>query len=356
MNVSVRSALLAGVASLSAVVITVPSAPQVPVERHQAPIALMASVEPQPKAPSSTVLTRDDKPVSMVVAQGPGNVALVPLAAPPGEVGVQNVASDVIDTVYSFTRYWANYAALYLAPWALGFIPFGWIATDQINIWYNNFVLPVVDSFVYDFLIPVVNNPLNPVVWIDGIADIAVTAVNGVIGGLVDEVYWAWSLLPLPPLPPWPFAATELVDDAQLRTMALDESLLTDPLAPEELTEEPLVLTEEIVESPELVEQEFVETDVLDDDLLLDEIVTDEVIGDDVITDEVTELDETTEETEEIEQTEEETEVETELEETETEVEETETEDDETEDDDTETDDNTPSDAPSDPSDDTETD
>lgn len=121
---------------------------------------------------------------------------------------VQNAASDLIDTVYSISRYWANYVSLDLGPWLINWIPFGYLISDQIYIWYPNFVLPVVDSFVYDFLDPVVNDPLNLNVWLDGIGDIIDTALTGVYNGIVGEIQYAlsfdWFPFPLPPLPPFP--------------------------------------------------------------------------------------------------------------------------------------------------------
>ncbi|QZT60974.1 hypothetical protein [Mycolicibacterium austroafricanum] len=120
----------------------------------------------------------------------------------------QNAASDLIDTVYSISRYWANYVSLDLGPWLINWIPFGYLISDQIYIWYPNFVLPVVDSFVYDFLDPVVNDPLNPAVWLDGIGDIINTALTGAYNGVVGEIQYAlsfdWFPIPLPPLPPFP--------------------------------------------------------------------------------------------------------------------------------------------------------
>lgn len=125
---------------------------------------------------------------------------------------VLNAASDVINDVYAVTRYWANYVSLELGPWLINWVPFGYLISDQIYIRYPDFVLPVVDSFVYDFLDPVVNNPLDLGVWVTGIGDIINTAVTGVYNGIVSEIQYVldfgWFPIPLPPLPdfPLPFA------------------------------------------------------------------------------------------------------------------------------------------------------
>ncbi|CAA0127914.1 Uncharacterised protein [Mycolicibacterium vanbaalenii] len=134
-----------------------------------------------------------------------------------------NAASDLIDGVYSFTRYWANYVSLELGPWLINWIPFGYLISDQIYIWYPDFVLPVVDSFVYDFLDPVVNNPLDLGVWINGIGDIINTAVTGVYNGIVSEIDYVlsfgWFPIPLPPLPDFPLPG--LTSDSAVTATAL---------------------------------------------------------------------------------------------------------------------------------------
>lgn len=124
------------------------------------------------------------------------------------EPATQNAASDLIDGVYSVSRYWANYVSLELGPWLINWIPFGYLVSDQIYIWYPDFVLPTVDSFVYDFLDPVVNNPLDLTVWIDGIGAVLNTAATGIANGIASEVNYivtfGWFPIPLPPLPDFP--------------------------------------------------------------------------------------------------------------------------------------------------------
>lgn len=297
---------MAGIASLGAVAIAVPSAVPAPVAQH-APVALVAHVSapPAPETPvAPTVLTgKDNEPIAILSA-GPQGVQLVPvisdarLAAAPGDVTVQNAASDFITAAYEAIEPWVTYLVTDLTPWALGFIPFGWIIGDQIEIWYNALALPVADAFVYQFLNPVVNDPLNPAVWFNGFAAIGNAAITGVVDGLVSEVYWAWSLLPLPPLPPWPFAAAAdaAVEDSQFRTMAFDESKTTDGEVIEEVvTDEVITEPVEDSEEPESDEQEQIDTDLGDEDgdLAEDEDLTDELTEDE-LTDEVTE-DEVTE-------------------------------------------------------------
>ncbi|MEE9242655.1 MAG: hypothetical protein V3U55_01150 [Mycobacterium sp.] len=148
----------------------------------------------------------------------PGYVTIAP-AAPnaqgdsAGNIGqgalegpeTQNTASDLIDSVYSVTRYWANYVSTELGPSLINWVPFGYLVSDQILIWYPDFVRPTVDSFVYDFLDPVVDDPLNLTVWVDGVSDIINTAATGVSDAISNEINYivtlGWFPFPLPPAP-----------------------------------------------------------------------------------------------------------------------------------------------------------
>lgn len=169
-----------------------------------------------------SITTDPGAPTSVSDPGSPGTI-VPPIDAAPAaaDVEVRNAASDVINSVYAFTKYWANYVALDLGPWLINWIPFGYLVSDQINIWYQAFVLPVVDSFVYQFLDPVVNQPLNPGVWWNGAWAIANTALNGIVSGISSEVDYVFSLgwlpFPLPPFPAAPQGATPQIGDAALR-------------------------------------------------------------------------------------------------------------------------------------------
>ena len=164
-----------------AIVAAVPSA------HHATPTPIPAGA-PTPRAKTTT-------PAPSGSAAGP----------PAAVVAPANAVSNVIDAVYAVSRYWANYMSLELGPWLINWIPFGYLISDQIYIWYPTFVLPVVDSFVYQFLDPVVNDPLNLGVWLNGISAMINTAIDGVISGISQEInYWltgGWLPFPLPPLP-----------------------------------------------------------------------------------------------------------------------------------------------------------
>ncbi|KUI38268.1 hypothetical protein [Mycobacterium sp. GA-2829] len=149
---------------------------------------------------------------------------------------VSNAASNVIDDVYSVARYWANYIALDLGPWLLGWVPLGYLIADQIDIWYPDLVLPTADSFVYDFLDPVVNDLFNPAVWADGINAVVRTAAAGFANGVADEIDYilslGWFPIPLPPLPTPPLPRVASVAGPVL-TLATEDA--------DEVAEEPLV-------------------------------------------------------------------------------------------------------------------
>ncbi|MGD9621993.1 MAG: hypothetical protein AB7G47_13155 [Mycolicibacterium sp.] len=249
MNASTRAALTTGAAALSlgALAVTasvppesmrtiqvvrpatfaadiVPDASGAPVEHPSeedldSALALIEQLTPVANGRVVTVTFADH--------ENPGTVTIAPAPAPAPGAGAaaragsevaggatvegpvaNNAASDVIDAVYSVSRYWANYVSLELGPWLINWLPFGYLISDQIYIWYPDFVLPTVDSFVYDFLDPVVNDPLNPTVWIDGIGAMLNTAANGVIKGISDEITYivtfGWFPIPLPPLPDFP--------------------------------------------------------------------------------------------------------------------------------------------------------
>jgi hypothetical protein len=202
MTVSVRSYLTAGMAAVVVGAMAIaPVQPSAPSSITVDSLRLSAAVQP---------LVNQVNTAAATLGQG-DPVAPVRQLQPQASATANNAASDAIDNIYQWVLYWGNYFALDLGPYLLGWIPFGYLISDQIYIWYPNFTIPVADSFVYDFLDPVVNDFWNPTVWRDGLTAIAQTAVSslGVVG--TQEVAYFWSLqwfpFPLPPLPPLPFAA-----------------------------------------------------------------------------------------------------------------------------------------------------
>ncbi|GAY15962.1 hypothetical protein [Mycobacterium sp. shizuoka-1] len=205
MSVSTRSYLTAGAAAMLVGAMAIaPVQPSTPTPTTAAAVRLSAAVQP--------LVNQVDTAAAVLGQTAPAPAVQQPTAKAAAQA--DNSASNAIDAAYGVIRYWANYLSLELGPWLLGWIPFGYLISDQIYIWYPNFTLPVMDSFVYDFLDPVVNDFWNPTVWANGLTAIANTARIGLNTVVQQEVAYFWSLawfpIPLPPLPPLPFAATRV--------------------------------------------------------------------------------------------------------------------------------------------------
>ncbi|MDH6244603.1 hypothetical protein [Mycobacterium sp. OTB74] len=243
MSVSVRSYLTAGVAAIGASAIaiapTVVPLPDIQVANTAAQVRpaishemveLAAAVEQMAAraaaaAAGSTAPTQPDPVISALQTLVPsaGTSIPVPGNTPTGStatsaaatvgsnavVAPQNAASDWLINAYQFIQYWVDYG-VDLSQYILGWIPFGYLIGDQVGIVYYNLVRPVADTTVYNLLVPVLNDPLNPAVWLNGIGDVAWSVGAGLVNtGVAEFNYWfGWLLPPLPPLPPLPLAAT----------------------------------------------------------------------------------------------------------------------------------------------------
>lgn len=113
----------------------------------------------------------------------------------------QNSASNAIDAIYQSARGAVTYG-VQLASYVLQFVPLGYLISDQLNILYYNLGLPIADSIVYGLIDPVVNDPLNPAVYVNGIATVGQTTVNAAINTAVAEFnnFFGWLIPPLPPV------------------------------------------------------------------------------------------------------------------------------------------------------------
>ena len=337
MNASVRAALAAGVVAVTggAVAFSPPihslservSAVVAPITYTAGSTRILPIADREVLAAliNPTLLTGEGASSPFLPALVP-NLALADEPAPDATedgVTVQNAASDVIESVYRFTRYWANYVSLDLGPWLINWIPFGYLISNQIQIWYPRFVLPVVDSFVYDFLVPVVNDPLNLAVWAQGIGDMINTAVTGVRDGITEEIRYivtlGWLPFPLPPLPPFPIPGGSLATvsaDAgvQLATVggadaavedtaaegAGDAAAPADVDAAEPVSQKPTVVREDVATAAEdgvsgEVSEGAVDEDVAEEDAAEEDAVEEDVVDEDVV-DEVEQADEAADE------------------------------------------------------------
>jgi hypothetical protein len=216
MSTSVRSYLLAGFTAVAVSIIAIPSPvpPRAPVvaevphvDVRVAPrIDLAASVRslvtnpPNPAhvAAATAAIARIDPAASKAaVARQPALRAAVTAAV----AAPQNAASNTIDAVYQSARNAVTYG-VQLASYALQFIPYGYLISDQINIFYYNLGLPIADSIVYELIDPVVNDPLNPAVYVNGLINVGQTSVNAAVNTGIAEFnnFFGWLIPPLPPI------------------------------------------------------------------------------------------------------------------------------------------------------------
>ncbi|SBS76520.1 conserved exported hypothetical protein [uncultured Mycobacterium sp.] len=205
MTVSTRSYLIAGAAAMVVGAMAIaPIQPSAPASITMDTVRLSAAVQPLVNQVNTAAVTLGQAAPAAAVQQPQAQKA----------AQANNNVSNAIDAAYGVIMYWSNYLALELGPYLLGWIPFGYLISDQIYIWYPNFTVPVADAFVYNFLDPVVNDFWNPTVWRDGLTAIANATRVGLGTVVQQEIAYAWSLawfpFPLPPLPPLPFAATKV--------------------------------------------------------------------------------------------------------------------------------------------------
>jgi hypothetical protein len=195
MDISLRSALTAGVAGISASVIALsPSLtplPQYSMSQASSTVASHATVDLRavtlplfPPAPTTAQLLEALESLR-AAAVTPGIVTT------PGLINLANA----IDAAYLAIEPWVAYA-FEVVSYVLGWIPYGWIIDDQIFVIYN-FVESLIHSGVF-----------NTTDWLRGegsalknIADWIVDAGLSLVWLGLDELS-AW--VPLPPLPAYP--------------------------------------------------------------------------------------------------------------------------------------------------------
>ena len=103
------------------------------------------------------------------------------------EVGVTNVASDLVDAVYVPIRNGIDYGVAVLQD-VLAPIPVVRIAGDQVELLWNTLVEPIADSVVFGAVDPILNAPLNINSYINGAIAVGSTTVNSLIATGFAEV------------------------------------------------------------------------------------------------------------------------------------------------------------------------
>ncbi|MEZ0051682.1 hypothetical protein ABIA30_002690 [Mycobacterium sp. MAA66] len=221
---SVRTRLNAGVAAAAATALVLPavaqSAPRaVTADRvavvSDAParafaVRLLGAVEqlqhataPSPTPVAATQipsLTTKTTPRALAATASP-EPAAASIAQTLGSIGgnLQNAIINGYNTILP----WINWGVS-TAQWAVGWVPWvGWVASDQIGIFYYSLISPMITSGVYNTAY-VIGGTIGLGA---GISNFINDTGNAIRGFVQAEVNWALSFLP--PLPPLPFAATK---------------------------------------------------------------------------------------------------------------------------------------------------
>lgn len=177
-----------------------------------------------PTAPGAPSVTTSPLPLAPTAHPGPfvqpRSVAaetLAPAAAPPRSgapaaaaagPAVANSITNGIDQAYQFIQYWVDYG-VDLAQWGAGFVPvIGGLVSAQIGIVYDNLIRPIANSFVYNLVDPIINDPSFSNI-VNSFGRFGGDIVNSVI-----NFAWAEARYFLPPLPPLPGVALQATADA----------------------------------------------------------------------------------------------------------------------------------------------
>jgi hypothetical protein len=217
MTISLRSHLIAGVATIAAsAVVAAPSLappplPQ-PVTSHT--IGLATAVGPlrqQPK-PDNIPTLADEVQRGIIPSLG----AVFPAPPTPGPSPVTTDFASTIKNTYSAIEPWVRYG-FEVATYAVGWVPYvGWLS-GQIMIFYN-FGERIVRSLVFnsaDWL-------WGPLPFGQGVQNIAQDSWNALVQLGIDQ--WNFWLPPLPPLPPLPFATRQATTPAATLTPTRQQS------------------------------------------------------------------------------------------------------------------------------------
>jgi hypothetical protein len=138
MNISARSVLMAGVATLTATAVAAAPSVQPPPPRPAPAIQLAATAAPpgqdDPAAPRLLQVLLNDPLRLLGPRVTPGTITAVPPA--PIEFAIAPNLADTIDNVYLAVEPWVEYAAL-VATDILGWVPWvGWLS-GQIMVFYR---------------------------------------------------------------------------------------------------------------------------------------------------------------------------------------------------------------------------
>jgi len=219
-NISARSMLTAGIATIGATAIVIaPSvAPPAPGAHQAVELAAQSRTLVERQSFVALMAATQQRLQNQNAAAAPiGNGVAPTLVAFPG-------SGQAIKDVYDFAEYWVAYG-VDVADYVLGWIPFGYLIGDQIQIFYTS-LEPIARSITY-----------NIADWIggsvsfgQGVRNVIRDSINAGIGLANAEIRWAWGFLPPlpigpPQIPTLPFG----LQQASALDVAARDSVLTEP-------------------------------------------------------------------------------------------------------------------------------
>ncbi|SHY36157.1 Uncharacterised protein [Mycobacteroides abscessus subsp. bolletii] len=185
----------------------VPASPLVALKLSLSP-ASAAPVSPLKRAPLGQLATAVQPRAAAAPLPTPVSAPTQPDAATASSPVVASSLTNGIDQAYQFIQYWVDYG-VDLAQWGAGFVPvIGGLVSAQIGIVYDNLVRPTANSFVYNLVDPILNDPSFSNI-VNSFGRFGSDIVNSVI-----NFAWAEARYFLPPLPPLPGLALQTTTDA----------------------------------------------------------------------------------------------------------------------------------------------
>lgn len=185
----------------------VPASPLAALKLSLSPTSAVPT-SPLKRAPISQLATAVQPRAAAAPSPTPVSTPAQPeAAATPGPVVASSLTNGV-DQAYQFIQYWVDYG-VDLAQWGAGFVPvIGGLVSAQIGIVYDNLVRPIANSFVYNLVDPILNDPSFSSI-VNSFGRFGSDIVNSVI-----NFAWAEARYFLPPLPPLPGLALQTTTDA----------------------------------------------------------------------------------------------------------------------------------------------
>ncbi|CPZ33034.1 Uncharacterised protein [Mycobacteroides abscessus] len=185
----------------------VPASPLAALKLSLSPASAVPT-SPLKRAPISQLATAVQPRAAAAPSPTPVSTPVQPeAAATPGPVVASSLTNGV-DQAYQFIQYWVDYG-VDLAQWGAGFVPvIGGLVSAQIGIVYDNLVRPIANSFVYNLVDPILNDPSFSSI-VNSFGRFGSDIVNSVI-----NFAWAEARYFLPPLPPLPGLALQTTTDA----------------------------------------------------------------------------------------------------------------------------------------------